>query len=190
MENREKLDLDKLLSKCNKILPDEAKLLVGCVIESQAKTILEIGGGFECSASGVCLAFAARETGGHVYSIDPRHSDKWDEFVASFGVSDYITKIVGESPWCHRHEALKDIKDIDVLFIDGDHTPTSVVTDFVYWSRFVTRSGIILFHDYNESETGKGVKRAIRFIRDYTDLVELARVNVEGIKGLVAFGRK
>lgn len=189
MGDNEKLDLGRLLGGCNKILPDEAKLLVDCVFHTQAKTILEIGGGFECSASGVCLAFGARKTNGHVYSIDPRHSEKWDAFVDSFGISDYITKVVGESPWCHEQEPLKHIKNIDVLFIDGDHKPTSVVADFVYWSRFVTKDGIILFHDYNESETGKGVKRAIRFIRDYINLLEVGRVNVEGIKGTVAFRR-
>ena len=186
----EKLDLERLLSGCNKILPEEAELFFNVVQHTKAKTVLEIGGGYKCSASGVVLAFAVRETGGHVYTIDPRHSEEWDEQVASFGVSDYITKVVGESPWCHNTAQLKDINEIDVLFIDGDHDPVAVVTDFQYWERFVKEDGIILFHDYNESETGKGVKRAIRFIRDNRDLVEVARVNIEGIKGTVAFIRR
>lgn len=183
------LNLNELLDGCNKILPEEAGLLVDLVVRTGAKTILEIGGGYECSASGVVLAYAVTETGGHVYTIDPRHSPKWDEFVDRFGVGEHITKIVGESPWCHSDPLLKDIKDIDILFIDGDHNQLAIITDFHYWSRFVKPEGLIIFHDYNESETGKEVKRAIRFIRDSVDLVEVARVNVEIIKGTLVLRR-
>ena len=185
----EDLNVEALLKECNKILPQEAKLLYDVVVKTKAKTILELGGGFECSASGVVLAFAASETGGHVFTVDPGHSDKWDAQIARYGVSEYITKIVGKSPWCHSHELLKAIDDIDILFIDGDHDPIAVVTDYQYWSKFVKPEGFIIFHDYNESETGKGVKRAIRFIRDNVNLVEVARVNVEAIKGMIVFRR-
>ncbi|MBW2973955.1 class I SAM-dependent methyltransferase [Candidatus Woesearchaeota archaeon] len=43
-------------------------------------------------------------------------------------------------------DRLKD-KQIDVLFIDGDHTYEGVKKDFEMYSPFVKKGGVIIFHD-------------------------------------------
>jgi predicted O-methyltransferase YrrM len=53
----------------------------------------------------------------------------------------------------HRRDALEQVKaildgrEIDFLFIDGDHTYEGVKTDFEMYSSLVRKEGIIAFHD-------------------------------------------
>jgi len=45
-------------------------------------------------------------------------------------------------------EAIKDWKrDIDVLFIDGDHN--MAMEDFTAWKKFIAPEGYVIFHDYS-----------------------------------------
>ena len=37
--------------------------------------------------------------------------------------------------------------EIDLLYIDGDHSYSSTCIDFALWSRFVTKRGLIVIHD-------------------------------------------
>jgi len=49
-------------------------------------------------------------------------------------------------------EAKKWTKEIDLLFIDGDHgegIPTAPSDDFNAWEGFVKKGGIIIMHDYH-----------------------------------------
>ena len=43
--------------------------------------------------------------------------------------------------------------EIDFLFIDGDHSYEGVKKDWVMYSRFVKRGGLIAFHDICEHST-------------------------------------
>lgn len=49
------------------------------------------------------------------------------------------------------HRILQDRK-IDLLFIDGDHSPIGVEQDYLAYSRFVRSGGVIAFHDIVSSE--------------------------------------
>jgi cephalosporin hydroxylase len=49
-------------------------------------------------------------------------------------------------------KALLDGKEIDFLFIDGDHTYEGVKQDFEMYSPFVKKNGIIALHDIIESK--------------------------------------
>ena len=184
------LNFEELIKKCGKLLPADCELSYRTAIESNAKNILEIGSGYWCSASGIVLAHAAKETGGHVWTIDPRHESSWDDHVKSYNIGNYITKVIGKSPWVHQFSSLMMIKELDYLFIDGDHDPLAIITDFQYWEKYVKKGGVIAFHDWNESETGKEVKRAIRFVRDYRNLKEIGRVDVGMIRGMIAFRKE
>lgn len=52
------------------------------------------------------------------------------------------------------------IKEIDILFIDGDHTYNGVYNDFHQYERLVKVGGYIIFDDYHDSDT-PGVKKAV-----------------------------
>jgi len=56
-------------------------------------------------------------------------------------------------------------KEIDMMFIDGDHNSPQVFLDVIGWFPYIRSNGVILFHDY---ETGK-------FGRQY-DVCDLSKV--------------
>lgn len=68
---------------------------------------------------------------------------KFIENLKSVGLVDYIEPIQASS-----EEAAKNWKKtIRLLFIDGDHSYEKTRQDFLLWSPFVCKEGIICFHD-------------------------------------------
>jgi hypothetical protein len=58
-------------------------------------------------------------------------------------------------------------KEIDILFIDGDHSVESVRMDFQLYTPFVSRGGFVVFDDFMDSSDGAGVREAVmQLIRD------------------------
>jgi cephalosporin hydroxylase len=58
------------------------------------------------------------------------------------------------------------IADIDFLFIDGNHSYESVLSDFLLYYPLVKNGGIVGFHDTKLSESNIGVPKLISEIRD------------------------
>lgn len=84
--------------------------------------------------------------------------------------------------WCRAHNVTADelrvvegdshdpatleaasLDEVDVLFIDGDHTYDGVEADFELWSPLVRPGGIVAFHDTVENGTRNepGVRRLV-----------------------------
>lgn len=69
----------------------------------------------------------------------------------SFALSDQKIQLIRADS--HRHSTLERIKsilnekEIDFLFIDGDHTYEGVKKDFEMYSSLVKNAGVIAFHD-------------------------------------------
>jgi predicted O-methyltransferase YrrM len=65
----------------------------------------------------------------------------------------------------HLSETLEKLKklitDIDILFIDGDHTYSGVKKDFEMYSPLVKRGGYIIFDDYNDHKFSPDVKKYV-----------------------------
>ena len=60
----------------------------------------------------------------------------------------------------HLSESAEKVgKNIDVLFIDGDHTYEGCKADIDVWSKWVVPGGVMLFHDADD--TSPGVVKAI-----------------------------
>ena len=53
------------------------------------------------------------------------------------------------------------INDIDILFIDGDHSYNGVIKDFNLYSDLVKSGGYIIFDDYNDHQYSPEVKLAV-----------------------------
>ena len=43
-----------------------------------------------------------------------------------------------------------NIKSVDMLFIDGDHTMQGVIDDFINYKDLVNSGGYVIFDDYND----------------------------------------
>jgi cephalosporin hydroxylase len=56
------------------------------------------------------------------------------------------------------------ISEIDILFIDGDHSFNGVLYDFETYSKMVKRGGYIIFDDYNDHKFSPQVKPAVDMI--------------------------
>jgi len=53
-----------------------------------------------------------------------------------------------------------DKGQVDLVFVDGDHSPDSVRADIHAWLPWVKNGGIIVFHDYNDG-VWQGVKGVV-----------------------------
>jgi predicted O-methyltransferase YrrM len=51
--------------------------------------------------------------------------------------------------------------EIDILFIDGDHSYNGVILDFEMYSKLVKSGGYIIFDDYNDYQYSPQVKPAV-----------------------------
>jgi len=130
--------------------------------------ILEIGS--YRGKSTLALAMGAKHSGARIYSIDP-HEEFTGVAGGKYGPPDLARKIeniakfeLGEIifPICMSSHDVGRVwnKQIDVLWIDGDHSFEGVKGDYDLFSPFVKKNGLLLFHD-SEME---GVKKTISLI--------------------------
>ena len=117
------------------------------ITETATGLYVEVGTFHGASAS------AASQNADRVVTIDTvnREPKVWDtesSIVFFHGDSAAYAKELTDSP-------------IDTLFIDGDHSYEGVMLDCVSLIPRVKRFGIILFHDYNETNPDTGVFLAV-----------------------------
>jgi len=140
-----------------KLTIDDCELLWQSAIALKARCIVEIGAAW--GTSSMILGLAAKETGGHLWSIEVKPRNEWYENIRNMGLDKTVTLTVGCSPAVH----LDLPGPIDFLFIDGDHQTRSALRDYYYWSHFVRVGGFIAFHDIYGPPSIK-VNRAIEMI--------------------------
>lgn len=112
-------------------------------------SIVEIG-----VAEGVS-ALALRDVmaeDGNLYLIDPFHLSRFPalNFVRRTAHRAAATCSRGTVIWLEGFSfevARKWDTSIDLLLIDGDHSPRGVRRDWDHWSRFVMPGGLAIFHD-------------------------------------------
>jgi predicted O-methyltransferase YrrM len=135
-------------------LGDSANLLYGFVRAMKPQVCVEIG-----SARGrsTCfIAMALKENGhGILHAIDPHSSANWNEArgsdtfkilndnISKLGLSHQVSIIRSTS----ESAAAQWNCQIDMLFIDGDHSYEGVKSDWRLFKRFVHPFGVVVFHD-------------------------------------------
>ena len=73
--------------------------------------------------------------------------------------------IVGDSQTEEIIDNVKTIvKDVDLFYIDGNHTFEGCVNDFLNYNDLVKNGGYIAFDDYHDVEYSPQVKHAVDFI--------------------------
>lgn len=125
--------------------PEELKELLGLIIRSEIKTVLEIGTHLGYSGANWYRAFEDAKIIGIEKEIPKFHDNQW-----------WDNLIFNDS---HDEETLETVKDflldiennvirsVDLLFIDGDHRYEAVKKDYEMYSPLVQAGGFIVFHD-------------------------------------------
>lgn len=146
------------------LTPDETKCLYDLVASLPHDSIVVEIGSYR-GKSTVALGLGALSSGGHVFAIDPHEGAKYGFSMAdekhliqnlkAFAVEKAITVITATSK-----DTLKTWeKQIDVLWIDGDHEYEAVSFDVRMWGSWVKRGGYIAMHDCG-SDKWWGVQQA------------------------------
>jgi predicted O-methyltransferase YrrM len=134
-------------------------------ISLQSKVIVEIGS--YIGASACCFGAAVMTSGsGKIICIDTWYNDAmsegnrdtWKEFQENTReYKDFIFSIRGFST--DVIQSVRDVtSDLDVLFIDGDHSYEGVKADWEAYKSFLKNGSVVIFHDYGWAE---GVKRVV-----------------------------
>ncbi|HEY2142089.1 MAG TPA: class I SAM-dependent methyltransferase [Solirubrobacteraceae bacterium] len=140
--------------------PEDARVLLDA--SHGAWRVVEIGVYEGSSALALCDALTA---GAELHLVDPfgRHSDALPH---GWGATEWATRRV-VSRACRRggpsvrwHVALSADAarrwegEVDVVFIDGDHSEAGCELDWSCWHRFVPVGGRVVFHDARADQPG------------------------------------
>jgi predicted O-methyltransferase YrrM len=174
-----------ILNSCGgRLSINDARILYNTAIEIDAQTIVEIGSMDGCSS--MVFGYVCKQTGGHLYCLEPNPKTRWKANMDLLGLSDYATTIMKSSPWIDP----KTIpQPIDYLLIDGDHRTRWTIADYHYWEPYVRQGGAIAFHDWTGAKgVGAWVQRAVGIILedDKDGLEEIAR-DESSNRGIIVF---
>jgi predicted O-methyltransferase YrrM len=116
---------------------------------------------------GSCFLMACAAPTVPIFSIDfsPQDDELLIRLLRQHGVGDNVTLIVGDS----QHTNYPTIPQVDILFIDGDHSYDGCMADILNWYDKLVPQGHLLFHDSYLG--GAGVQDAVAdFMRDHAEL--------------------
>ena len=152
MTTKESLDLVKKITQKIPSFHHHYHVLydISNILEKEIINYVEIG-----AYAGASAALMLHNSKVNVISIDIGNPIKQEDVHKNISIFfdcdnkkrfDYIE---GSS---HAEETkiklLNKIKEIDILFIDGDHSYDSVIKDFEMYSDLVSKNGYIIFDDY------------------------------------------
>lgn len=139
----------------------------------QNKTILEIG--TYCGGSTISLGLGSKEGSfSKVITCDPVMPNFIYENIKYFNLENIIIPFEISSNdlfkiWEGKAKELKFSKEIYFLFLDGSHEYEFVLNDLNNWSKFISKGGFILIHDYYHP-IQTGVSRALyKFLSENSD---------------------
>jgi len=90
----------------------------------------------------------------------------------AFNFEDYVIPIISTS-----EEAAKKWKEpIRFLFIDGDHSYPAVKQDFLMWSKFVVKNGIIALDDVSKEGPRRVLEEFVFPSDDYANPITIGKI--------------
>jgi predicted O-methyltransferase YrrM len=145
--------------------PEERLLLYRLGLQQQpGAVLLEVGSYLGASASFLAAAISEIGGGGNVHCVDTWQNqamteglrDTWAEFQTN--TRPYASLIVPHRG-CSVDVSKTFEEEIDMLFLDGDHSYEGCRADVESWLPHLKPGGILVIHDYGWAE---GVRRTIR----------------------------
>jgi predicted O-methyltransferase YrrM len=143
--------------------PAEAEALAA--LAADARVVVEIG---VYEGSSALVLVRAMGAGSELHLIDPFVDESGWALPAGWGATERATKrVVARAARAHRgpeiHWHVKRSQDVgraftgapvDLVFIDGDHSPAAVREDWDVWHPHVRPGGHVAFHDANGRSPG------------------------------------
>ena len=137
----------------------ELYMLQNFLKEHKIERVLEIGS----YRGGTAMLWAkiVHPNNGKVFCLDLRFN--WDAFwepnfmhdgqvYKKSSLKDIVTEFEGDSHSIEMKEKVsKEVGQVDLLFIDGDHSYEGVKDDFYSYSKLVKPGGFVVFHDIVDS---------------------------------------
>jgi predicted O-methyltransferase YrrM len=142
---------------------EDARVLLGAARD--AKRVVEIGVYEGSSALALCRTLGPDA---ELHLVDPFGAHP-DALPSGWGATEWATRRVvartlrargPDAPRVHWHVALSHELaarwegEVDVVFIDGDHSEEGCERDWSEWHPFVPRGGRVVFHDARAEEPG------------------------------------
>jgi len=156
----------------------EIKALLEFMAPRAPKTILEIG----TAGGGTLYLFTTAFKPDLIISVDlpggPFGGGYSEQRIALYESFGNVKLIRDDSHKPETYLKVKELlngKQLDMLFIDGDHTYEGVKEDFRMYSEFVKKEGVIVFHDiHDQAGTECQVKnfwKELRLIHDSMEII-------------------
>ena len=109
-----------------------------------------------------------------------RFTENMNKFYKKFVFNDlksrFIFGLSHDTSSVEKIEKVLDGEKIDLLFIDGDHNYKSVLCDWLLYKDFVSKGGIIAFHDCIGNDDGFGVPKLLKKIKSFDSSIELHNI--------------
>lgn len=161
--------MDQLEGWCTQY---KASILIDLIIALQPKVVVEVGvfGG----KSLIPMAYALKQIGnGKIYGIDPwknyasavgledEHLDWWQKLDHEKIMNDFLAK-VREFRLQRQVKVIRatseeapQMSNIDMIYIDGNHSEEMAYYDVTKWVPMVRSGGIVIFDDLDWPDTAK-----------------------------------
>jgi predicted O-methyltransferase YrrM len=127
---------------------DQGEALSRLALTERAARTIEVGLALGMSALFVCQAVLER--GGRHVAIDPYQRESWNgaglRTLREAGVEDMV-EVIQEESQLALPRLVREGREFDLAFIDGDHRFESVFLDIYFMTRLVRPRGLIVVDD-------------------------------------------
>lgn len=90
--------------------------------------------------------------------------------------SSFIYGLSNDTSSVEKVEKILNGKKLDLLFIDGDHNYKNVLCDWLLYKEFVSKGGIIAFHDSIANDDGYGVPKLLKNLNFFDNKIKLHNI--------------
>ena len=149
--------------------------------QKKIKNCLEIGLGTYGSTHFLWrLMFKKTITIEHQKHRVHKFTENMNKFHKKFVLNDlksrFIFGLSYDTSSVEKVDKILDGEKLDLLFIDGNHTYKDVLCDWLLYKNFVSKGGIIAFHDCIGNDDDYGVPKLLKKIKSFNSRIKLEKI--------------